>query len=390
MDKPLVSIIIPVYNGENYLREAIDSALAQTYDNIEIIVVNDGSTDGTEDVCLSYGDKIRYFKKENGGVATALNYGIEKMLGEYFSWLSHDDLYYPNKIKCQIDALNKCGDKKRIVFGDVVSWDLETGKKRELVFGTERRAKYINNSIFPVVRYMLLGCALLIHKSHFERVGLFNTNLKCVQDYDMWFRMFRDQESLYVNEFMYIQRIHNAQGTWTMKNVANNEDVWLWKHYALAVSDDEMRMIYGSKLLYLFEILLRLERAGEDDSELHNEITELAKKYRDRLIKGLNFQNRAICIFGSGIQGNRLYRLLKFLEAKVDCFADNNSSLWGKAIAENVACVPPVELRSKQPIVIIAIEKYDAEVKKQLIELGVRYIFKHRDIDRMLSDDDDN
>ena len=78
--EPLVSIVIPVYNGANYMRQAIDSALAQTYGNIEIIVVNDGSTDGgeTERIALSYGDRIRYFRKENGGCASALNYGISQ------------------------------------------------------------------------------------------------------------------------------------------------------------------------------------------------------------------------------------------------------------------------------------------------------------------------
>ena len=92
---PLVSIVIPVYNGSNYLREAINSALNQTYKNIEIVVVNDGSTDGglTEQVAKSFGDKIRYFSKENGGCGSALNCGIDAMKGGYFSWLSHDDLY---------------------------------------------------------------------------------------------------------------------------------------------------------------------------------------------------------------------------------------------------------------------------------------------------------
>ncbi len=80
MKEKKISIIIPVYNGSNYLRHAIDSALRQDYPNFEVIVVNDGSNDNdeTEKITLSYGDKIRYFKKENGGVATALNYGIEK------------------------------------------------------------------------------------------------------------------------------------------------------------------------------------------------------------------------------------------------------------------------------------------------------------------------
>ncbi|MDR1982842.1 MAG: glycosyltransferase family 2 protein [Holosporaceae bacterium] len=104
---PLVSMVTPVYNGSNYMREAIDSALAQTYKNIEIIVVNDGSTDNTEDIALSYGDKIRYFKKENGGVASALNLAIENMKGKYFSWLSHDDAY-PTPVRSSRRCAHYC------------------------------------------------------------------------------------------------------------------------------------------------------------------------------------------------------------------------------------------------------------------------------------------
>ena len=104
---PKVSIVIPVYNGADYLADAIDSALAQDYDNKEIIVVNDGSTDdgATEAIVSDYGTKLRYFFKPNGHVASALNYAIERMTGEYFSWLSHDDLYFPNKVSAQVAQL---------------------------------------------------------------------------------------------------------------------------------------------------------------------------------------------------------------------------------------------------------------------------------------------
>lgn len=114
---PMVSIIIPVYNGANYIREAIDSALNQTYDNIEVIVVNDGSRDKgkTEGIALSYGNKIRYYSKPNGGVATALNLGIEKMRGEYFSWLSHDDMYTPEKIAYEVEQLSSYPNRTIVV-----------------------------------------------------------------------------------------------------------------------------------------------------------------------------------------------------------------------------------------------------------------------------------
>ena len=107
--EPKVSIIIPVFNGSNYLQEAIDSALAQTYKNIEVIVVNDGSDDhgATENVAQKYEDRIRYFSKENGGVASALNWGIKNMTGEYFSWLSHDDIYFLKRFKLRLGFCKK-------------------------------------------------------------------------------------------------------------------------------------------------------------------------------------------------------------------------------------------------------------------------------------------
>ena len=116
--EPLVSIVIPVYNGENYLREAIESALSQTYESIEILVVNDGSTDQTEQIAGAYGDRIRYFYKPNGGVASALNLAIREMKGEYFSWLSHDDFDYPEKIELLMKALLEQEDKEAIAYCD--------------------------------------------------------------------------------------------------------------------------------------------------------------------------------------------------------------------------------------------------------------------------------
>ncbi len=102
--EPLVSILIPVYNGANYLNLAIDSALAQTYGNFEIIVVNDGSDDddATARVVRGYGDRVRYFEKRNGGVASALNLAIAQAKGQFISWLSHDDLYIPDKLNVRL------------------------------------------------------------------------------------------------------------------------------------------------------------------------------------------------------------------------------------------------------------------------------------------------
>ena len=97
------SVIIPVYNAEETLPRCLDSLLAQSGNNIEIILVDDGSTDSSAEICKKYAylhPEIKYLEKENGGVASALNYGIQHMTGDYFAWLSHDDVFCKIKSAC--------------------------------------------------------------------------------------------------------------------------------------------------------------------------------------------------------------------------------------------------------------------------------------------------
>jgi len=185
---PLVSIVIPVFNGTNYLEQAIRSALNQTYPNCEILVINDGSTDdgATERLALSFGDNIRYFYKENGGVASALNMGIEQMRGEYFSWLSHDDVYKPEKVATQVEMLQKIGDPLAICYTDFE----EINALGEAVQEHKLPSTPPEGMTWLLLAYEgLHGCSLLIPRKAFILAGNFNTNLPTTQDYDMWLRL---------------------------------------------------------------------------------------------------------------------------------------------------------------------------------------------------------
>ena len=221
MFNPKVSIVIPVYNGSNYLEEAIESALQQTYKNLEIIVVNDGSNDNgkTEAIAKSYGDKIRYFFKENGGVSTALNLGVKKMTGEYFSWLSHDDVYYPNKIEKQIDFLKDNKNKNLIVYSNFDVIDENSDFIREV------KIKYVAPEKF---RYSLIttgsihGCSLLIPKKAFEKVGLFNKQYRTIQDKDMWFRISKFFKFELMSEKLIKSREHTLQDSKTPRSKERN------------------------------------------------------------------------------------------------------------------------------------------------------------------------
>lgn len=213
-NNPKVSIIIPVYNGSNYIQKAIDSALAQTYDNMEVIVVNDGSTDNTSQIVKAYGGKVRYYEKENGGVSTALNLGIKKMSGDYFSWLSHDDEYKPEKIASQIEllALKKFG--KRIALCDTEFIDKDS-KHLDKVWGTPCSGDYTpEQALQLLIKKSFSGTALLIPREAFLECGNFNTSLRYIQDTDLWRRFFLNGFSLTVDKTIYTRsRLHDAQQT---------------------------------------------------------------------------------------------------------------------------------------------------------------------------------
>lgn len=183
-----------MYNGSNYLHEAIDSALAQTYQNCEVIVVNDGSNDAgqTEAIALSYGNKIRYFSKENGGVASALNYGIRQMTGEWFAWLSHDDLFPPDRIEEDIELI-KSNPNVRITFCNIYT----INEKRVILCKTHYSLEEISNSRQLLEYEGVNMCSMTIHKTCFEKVGLFDGKFITTQDVLMTLRL-----SMYYSFFL--------------------------------------------------------------------------------------------------------------------------------------------------------------------------------------------
>lgn len=219
-ENPKVSIIIPVYNGSNYLKYAIDCALSQTYTNTEIIVVNDGSNDGgkTEEIALSYGNRIRYFGKPNGGVSSALNYGIKKMTGDYFAWLSHDDGYTPTRIEDSVSLLKDYDllDEKCIGFTGGYFADANGRKIKDFRRGFEKNKIYSGYEAMEIMASQgtLYGCNMLIPRSAFEDAGYFDESLRYSQDALMWYRIFLAGYGLISDEKPNVMgRVHGKQVT---------------------------------------------------------------------------------------------------------------------------------------------------------------------------------
>lgn len=220
---PRVSIVIPVYNGADFLDQAIRSALAQTYGNLEVVVVNDGSTDGgeTERIARSWGERIRYVSKPNGGVATALNAGIEAMTGEYFSWLSHDDLYHPDKVAAQVQHLLALGTPDAVVYSDFEEIDAQ-GRLLP-----RREIPACGDAILAVFATVLHGCTLLVPRRAFQAAGGFNPALRTTQDNEMWLRI-----ALAGFPFHHLPRVlvqsrqHPGQGSRTIDTHLDEREGW--------------------------------------------------------------------------------------------------------------------------------------------------------------------
>jgi glycosyltransferase involved in cell wall biosynthesis len=239
--EPLVSIVIPVYNGANYLSLAIHSALAQTYRNIEIIVVNDGSDDNgaTARIARAYGDRVRYFEKKNGGVASALNLAVSEAKGQFISWLSHDDLFTPNKIQQQIDFLVEQPEPGRcVVYGDYSIFSDASTRDAEIAMP---RTAPANFRYFITEQNILHGCTVLIPKTAFDKHGLFDESLRTTQDYDFWFRIAEDFDFLHLPGVVVRSRSHEEQGTRKLRDVALAEANSLLSRFVENLTGEQIR-----------------------------------------------------------------------------------------------------------------------------------------------------
>lgn len=167
MEQPLISCIIPVFNGERYLGEALDSILAQSYRPIELIVVDDGSTDRTAGVVAAFGDQVRYLRQNNQGPSSARNLGIRAAGGGFIAFLDADDLWHPEKLQRQMDRFKTRRELDYCVTHVQNFWipDLR-----------DEAAKYRDHRITRPIPGYVTG-TLLGRRAIFESVGLFNLAL---------------------------------------------------------------------------------------------------------------------------------------------------------------------------------------------------------------------
>ncbi|TRX24610.1 glycosyltransferase family 2 protein [Flavobacterium franklandianum] len=183
------TVIIPLFNKENFIENTLKSVLNQSFIDFEVLIINDGSTDKSEEKVLGFKDaRIHYFYKKNSGVSAARNFGIEKAKSNYITFIDADDYWYPHFLQEMFENVNRFTDLK--VFSAAI--EVETSKK--IIPSTY---SIVKTADCEIVNYfeassketvICTSCAVF-HKSVFETTGYFDINLKSGEDTDMWIRI---------------------------------------------------------------------------------------------------------------------------------------------------------------------------------------------------------
>ncbi|MGC2416038.1 MAG: glycosyltransferase family A protein, partial [Stellaceae bacterium] len=262
--QPLVTVLIPAYNAEATIRRALDSALAQDYPTIEIVVVDDGSTDATSEVVASYGcQEIRLLQlPSNRGEGGVLNEGVAIAKGDYIAFLDADDEWLPQKLSRQIAVLES---NPKATMASCGCWGVDRFGNVTEEFGM-RPPGIAKDQIWRslLVATCIAKPCVVARRSAFEEVGLFDTTIAITADQDMWIRLAAAGEVEFVDEFLTV--VHDTPGSLT-KVYRKDEDKYslqvIRRHIALQrkyLSDDEVRHILRERYTALGRNIYRAGR----------------------------------------------------------------------------------------------------------------------------------
>lgn len=390
--KPLVSVVIPMYNRKNTIRRAVESVLDQTYKNIEIIVVDDASTDSSVEIVESiHDDRIRIIRLPNNqGANHARNKGIRAAKGEYLAFQDSDDEWMPTKLEVQIDYVQK-NNLQAVFCSHYLVGEYSVGQ-----VPSEQIMDYMQNSSVREVLHKqnVIGTpTLLVHRKVIEHVGMFDEKLPRFQDYDLVIRISQKYDIGFVSQVLV--KIYNIRTGISSNNSAYIEAVqMLYKKYPnyfdasifLQIGfeggafdeDDCVNMSVLEKLCQLY---------ARDDKEMEicfkNKIIEiLAQKYSQLKIRNVlysdmiirHLRNNSFAIYGAGSVGKAACDYFVQNGLTPQCFIVSQPD--GKKQVDNIPVRQLSEIDDRETEIIVAVsKKYQKDIVENLEKSGFRNFF---------------
>ena len=231
MKTPKVSVIIPAYNSEQFIGQTLDSVFNQIYRDFEIIVVDDGSKDGTSEILSGYKDRLTYIRKGNEGLSVARNAGIAQAQGEYIAFIDHDDLWLPEKLKEQV-ALLESNQEAYLCFSDAYIID-QKGKRSGSLFAICPPHKgmvflqLLKDNFIPVL-------TAVVRKEAFKEIGLFDPQYRIAADWDLFLRIAKQYPVAFINRPLAEYRVHAGSFS-RSRDIALRESISIISRYLSSI-----------------------------------------------------------------------------------------------------------------------------------------------------------
>lgn len=287
MTKPMVSVVMPVYNGSKYLKEAIDSILNQTFTNFELIIINDGSTDNSEDIIFSYQDRrIYYLKNEhNKGICITLNRGLDNARGKYIARMDCDDISMPQRLAKQVNYLERHRDV------GALGTDIITFGKGH----TDQYFDFVHNSYECKAGLLFATCfahpTVMLRASVINKHSLrYDDRYRGLEDYELWYRMSEYAEMTNLPEALIRYRLHNTQLTQNVtKRVSDKEKDFIRDRFQRYASFTEEQMVVVEN--YVFN-----KWENFDDKQIHTLVEVFDKITKSKEVNSNNCFRRAMQI----------------------------------------------------------------------------------------------
>ena len=223
MSTPLVSVVICVYNGAEYLRQSIESALAQTHPSVEVVVVNDGSTDDSDSICRSYFGRIVYLSQKNQGLAKARNRGIRESSGTHIALLDQDDFWVPDKLEKQMALFGRIPELG-LVYSDSAQIDPAGRVRLPRIEGINMRRGYVLPELYD--HNFISSLTAVCPRRILDHVGLFSEDLRFSLDWDLWLRIAHKYPLDFVDEPL-------AGWRWRPNHAEDNHEICLVEAYRI-------------------------------------------------------------------------------------------------------------------------------------------------------------
>ena len=309
---PQVSIVLPVYNGEKYLHQSIDSILAQTLTDWELIIVDDCSIDRTSEIIKTYvnmDSRIRVYRNEtNQKLPRSLNNGFEHAAGKYLTWTSDDNLYLPTAIAEMTDYLDNNVDAAMVV-ADMCIFDDDTSD--ECILSFDEKEVYVHNCV---------GACFLYRSDVIDIIGGYNPDWFLVEDYDYWLRILFECGSIgHVDKCLYRYRIHRSSLTITRKKDVQSQLIQLLTTYIDQIVDRLSNNIEW--LVCLYYELIQMGTVGD-------ELESILRNYLPQVSKDIIYDdNKCYVIYGAGQFGEKA---VEKLGERAVAFVDGNPEFVGK------------------------------------------------------------